>query len=62
MRHLSTILGCAALTMLIASPGLTAEPEHIRGKASTKRAASAPTPARGESAQQDGRRERAARR
>lgn len=52
MRHLSTILGCAALTMLIAGPGLTAEPEHIRGKASAKRAASAPTPARGESAQQ----------
>lgn len=52
MRHLSTILGCAALTMLVAGPGLTAEPEHIRGKASAKRAASAPAPARGESAQQ----------
>ncbi|MDR6841955.1 alkaline phosphatase [Pseudoxanthomonas sacheonensis] len=52
MRHLSTVLGCAALTMLIAGPGLTAEPEHIRGKASNKRAAAAPAPARGESAQQ----------
>ena len=52
MRHLSTVLGCAALTMLIAGPGLAAEPEHIRGKASNKRAAAAPAPARGESAQQ----------
>lgn len=51
MRHLSTILGCAALTMLIAGPGLTAEPEHIRGKASNNRAANAPIGARDESAQ-----------
>ncbi len=37
MRHVSTLLGCAVLTALIAAPGLAAGPEHIRGKQSTKR-------------------------
>ncbi|MGH8025142.1 MAG: alkaline phosphatase [Pseudoxanthomonas sp.] len=52
MHNLTTAVGSAALLLLIAAPGLTAEPEHIRGKSSDKRPVSAPIMARGESAQQ----------
>ncbi|HEY5971390.1 MAG TPA: alkaline phosphatase [Pseudoxanthomonas sp.] len=52
MRHVSTILGCAALTLSIAAPGFATEPGHIRGKSSAKGPSNPPTAAHGESAQQ----------
>lgn len=38
MRPLFTLLGCTALTVLVAAPGIAVEPSHIRGKSSAKTA------------------------